>query len=405
MKKIIAVILILCILIFSSCNFDNLGNILSSYDNSYPIVVSSDKERNLLENTSSDAFVSRDISPEIGRTNFLNLTQDQKTVYAIIHEEIQQMNSEEIRVPDTITDNELQDAFNAYVDDYPESFWLRRSFNILTRNNKKYIQLEYCCEDLDQKNLYLDLFNSSLAEAKSLINNMQSEYEAELILHDWLLSKCEYDNEAANLGYDSNESAYSAYGALVEGKAVCEGYARAMQLLLNNIGIETTLISGVAGEDKQPHMWNIVTINENKYHLDPTWDDIDDKQDVSHIYFNVSSDVISRTHDEFIWVDCSSMEENFYKKNNLLFDNWDNNASLTVKNIISDCAVNQTEKIEIAFSNKEAFDKAVNSLINENSIFDYIDYAKINNKALQDEIEYVTIEQPLYVLEIILKFN
>lgn len=405
MKKIIAVILILCILIFSSCNFDNLGNILSSYDNSYPIVVSSDKERNLLENTSSDAFVSRDISPEIGRTNFLNLTQDQKTVYAIIHEEIQQMNSEEIRVPDTITDNELQDAFNAYVDDYPESFWLRRSFNILTRNNKKYIQLEYCCEDLDQKNLYLDLFNSSLAEAKSLINNMQSEYEAELILHDWLLSKCEYDNEAANLGYDSNESAYSAYGALVEGKAVCEGYARAMQLLLNNIGIETTLISGVAGEDKQPHMWNIVTINENKYHLDPTWDDIDDKQDVSHIYFNVSSDVISRTHDEFIWVDCSSIEENFYKKNNLLFDNWDNNASLTVKNIISDCAVNQTEKIEIAFSNKEAFDKAVNSLINENSIFDYIDYAKISNKALQDEIEYVTIEQPLYVLEIILKFN
>lgn len=405
MKKIIAVILILCILIFSSCNFDNLGNILSSYDNSYPIVVSSDKERNLLENTSSDAFVSRDISPEIGRTNFLNLTQDQKTVYAIIHEEIQQMNSEEIRVPDTITDNELQDAFNAYVDDYPESFWLRRSFNILTRNNKKYIQLEYCCEDLDQKNLYLDLFNSSLAEAKSLINNMQSEYEAELILHDWLLSKCEYDNEAANLGYDSNESAYSAYGALVESKAVCEGYARAMQLLLNNIGIETTLISGVAGEDKQPHMWNIVTINENKYHLDPTWDDIDDKQDVSHIYFNVSSDVISRTHDEFIWVDCSSMEKNFYKKNNLLFDNWDNNASLTVKNIISDCAVNQTEKIEIAFSNKEAFDKAVNSLINENSIFDYIDYAKINNKALQDEIEYVTIEQPLYVLEIILKFN
>lgn len=405
MKKIIAVILILCILIFSSCNFDNLGNILSSYDNSYPIVVSSDEEENLLANASSDAFISRDISPEIGRTNFLNLTQDQKTVYAIIHEEIQQMNSEEIRVPDTITDNELQDAFNAYVDDYPESFWLRRSFNILTRNNKKYIQLEYCCEDLDQKNLYLDLFNSSLAEAKSLINNMQSEYEAELILHDWLLSKCEYDNEAANLGYDSNESAYSAYGALVESKAVCEGYARAMQLLLNNIGIETTLISGVAGEDKQPHMWNIVTINENKYHLDPTWDDIDDKQDVSHIYFNVSSDVISRTHDEFIWVDCSSMEENFYKKNNLLFDNWDNNASLTVKNIISDCAVNQTEKIEIAFSNKEAFDKAVNSLINENSIFDYIDYAKISNKALQDEIEYVTIEQPLYVLEIILKFN
>ena len=152
MKKIITAILILCILIFSSCNFDNLGNILSSYDNSYPIAVSSDKERNLLENTSSDDFISRDISPEIGRTNFLNLTQDQKSVYAIIHEEIQQMNTDEIRVPDTITDNELQDAFNAYVDDYPESFWLRRSFNILTRNNKKYIQLESCCEDLDQKN-------------------------------------------------------------------------------------------------------------------------------------------------------------------------------------------------------------------------------------------------------------
>lgn len=405
MKKIITVILISCIMLFSSCNFDNLENILSASDNSYPIVVSSDNEKVLSSNISSDAFIAKDISPEIGRTNFLSLTQDQKTVYAIIHEEIQQMNTAKIRVPDTITDNELQDAFNAYIDDYPESFWLRRSFNILTNNNKKYIQLEYCCEDLNQKNQDKDLFNSSLAEAKELINNVQSEYEAELILHDWLLSKCEYDNEAANLGYDTNESAYSAYGALVEEKAVCEGYARAMQLLLNNIGIETTLISGVAGEDREPHMWNIVTINGKKYHLDPTWDDIDEQQDVSHIYFNLSSDIISRTHDDFIWVDCSSMDENYYKKNNLLFDNWDSDVSLTFKNIISECAINQTGKMEIAFSNKEAFDKAVNSLINENSIFDYIDYAKISNNALQDEIEYITIEQPLYVLEIILKYN
>lgn len=405
MKKIITVILVLCIFVFSSCNFENLRNINSSPNNSYPIVVSSNNEQNLLLDTNSDAFISKDISPEIGRTNFLSLTEDQKIVYSSIHAEIQQMNTQEISVPDTITENELQDAFNAYVDDYPESFWLRRSFNMLTNNNQKYIQLEYCCENFDQKNQYMELFNQYLAEAIELTKEAQDEYEAELILHDWLLSKCEYDKAAADFGYDNNELAYSAYGAIVDGKAVCEGYARAMQLLLNNIGIETTLISGVAGEDKQPHMWNIVTINDKKYHLDPTWDDIEDEQDVSHIYFNLSSDIISRTHDEFIWVDCSSMDENFYNKNNLLFDNWDSDTSLSVKNKIAECAVNQTGKIEISFSNKEAFDQAVNSLINENGIFDYIDYAKSNNQALQNEIEYITIEQPLYVLEIILKYN
>ena len=52
-----------------------------------------------------------------------------------------------------------------------------------------------------------------------------SEFERELYLHDQLISLVEYHDEAED---HSSEypMAFSAYGALVDGKAVCEGYSR-----------------------------------------------------------------------------------------------------------------------------------------------------------------------------------
>ncbi|MFT8889057.1 MAG: transglutaminase domain-containing protein [Ethanoligenens sp.] len=95
----------------------------------------------------------------------------------------------------------------------------------------------------------------------------------ELVLHDALVEACAYNIAAA-----SNTSAYpqafTAYGALVDGSAVCEGYAKAMKLLLDSAGLHSLYVTGTAssGGESGPHAWNMVYVGK-WYQVDATFDD------------------------------------------------------------------------------------------------------------------------------------
>ena len=88
-----------------------------------------------------------------------------------------------------------------------------------------------------------------------------------LYFHDSIILECNYDDTAKNC--------YSAYGCLVEGKAVCEGYAKAMQILCSKAGIKCIPVAGKAydGGAVQPHLWNKVMIDGEWTNVDLTWDD------------------------------------------------------------------------------------------------------------------------------------
>ena len=66
----------------------------------------------------------------------------------------------------------------------------------------------------------------------------------------------------------------SAYGALVEKKAVCQGYAEAFQLLMSLAGIDYKTVSGsTRRQGDENHSWNLVKLPGEDYcHVDVTWD-------------------------------------------------------------------------------------------------------------------------------------
>ena len=85
-------------------------------------------------------------------------------------------------------------------------------------------------------------------------------------IHDYIINNTEYDverNETGTSNYDSN----TAYGALIQGKAICSGYADAMALFLARFNIPNYKIASGT------HVWNAVYINNTWLHLDLTWDD------------------------------------------------------------------------------------------------------------------------------------
>lgn len=76
-----------------------------------------------------------------------------------------------------------------------------------------------------------------------------------------------------NEGYPfSAYSAFSALGAFLDRKAVCQGYSLSYSLLMNALGIETDYVSG-AVPGSSGHAWNRIYLEGNWYHADATFDD------------------------------------------------------------------------------------------------------------------------------------
>jgi len=152
----------------------------------------------------------------------------------------------------------------------------------------------------------------------SMISESPSDqFETELFLHDELARICSYENRSSDTidPIALYPTAFTAYGALVEGLAVCEGYSRAMQLLLNRMDIECTLVGGYDTKGVA-HMWNLVTIDGRNYHLDLTWNDNADR--LHHSYFNLTTEEILKSHtidSDNIGVDtCTAVNANYYRR-------------------------------------------------------------------------------------------
>ena len=101
----------------------------------------------------------------------------------------------------------------------------------------------------------------------------KSDYEKARTINDYICGKVEYDYE--NLNDDSYDLKYSAYAALINGTAVCQGYATLFYRMALEAGLDCRVISGMGdnGESVGPHAWNIVKISGKYYYMDVTWND------------------------------------------------------------------------------------------------------------------------------------
>lgn len=184
----------------------------------------------------------------------------------------------------SITSKELDAVLEVYRNDYPQHFWLGKQYTVHTNGGTVMSIEPFYTMTGDQLISAKNAFNTTVELALSGITEDMSEFEIELYLHDYLANKVAYTLEATY--------AHDAYGALVEGKAVCEGYARAFQYLLMQAGIPSYVVTG---ESKgEAHAWNLVKIDGEYYYVDLTWDD--QGNDNFYAYFNVTTERLEEDH-------------------------------------------------------------------------------------------------------------
>lgn len=118
----------------------------------------------------------------------------------------------------------------------------------------------------------------------------QTDYVKIKRIYDYICSHVTYDYDTLN---DSSYTLkYTAYAAMINGTAVCQGYAALLYRMALSVGVDARLIPGNA--NAQRHGWNIAKVENRYYNLDSTWD----SSRTSYAYFLKSdSDFPNHTRD------------------------------------------------------------------------------------------------------------
>lgn len=191
----------------------------------------------------------------------------------------------------------------------------------------------------------------------AMITPEMSEYDVVKLFYDYLAENVVYDEET--------ENCRDIYGVFADHRAICGGYAKAMEYLCSKVGIEAITITGDA--DGVPHMWNMVRLGGEWYHVDPTYAVTESKVGpyVRYDYFCVTDDVISRSRtvyeQDYKYPEASSELCNYYVKNGLVADSW-----ADVKQMLTDQVLEAAKEkrlvAEIQCSSKETYDEAAYKL-------------------------------------------
>lgn len=304
--------------------------------------------------------------------------------------------------PPVTSDGDVAVMYRAFFRDNPHFFYVNNTYEIAgyglgTTASYNTLILSYTM-DAATRIAARQALTQAIQDYLANCPFTEDEYEVELYLHDRLATHCTYTKAPVTPGTDENPNAYNAYGALVEGKAVCEGYSRGMQLLLKERGIASTLITGTAKDDGESHMWNLVCINGQNYYLDVTWDDGEDI--LSHTYFNLTTPLLERTHtlagEQLGVVVCTADADNFFTRERAVIDSYDRD--ITAQRIAQALSEGQTT-IELRFE-PDKYDNGLLFLKNHDLTRTMVaSYQKRGQKPLW---EYTLYSQPQqYVLMLI----
>ena len=182
-----------------------------------------------------------------------------------------------------VNTDQVQYTFEAVFADHPELFYVQTAYTEKYTSDKKVVEIDMAyytiANDLENAR---NSFESAATAIEEGARQFPDDYSKEKYVHDTLIQTVVYD---ASAPMDQ-----SAYSALVNGRSVCAGYARAYQYVMQKLGIPTYYCAGTSGED---HAWNIVKLGDGYYNVDVTWDDTDPS---SYDYFNKTDGDYAGTH-------------------------------------------------------------------------------------------------------------
>lgn len=269
--------------------------------------------------------------------------------------------------------DELQYVFQCVYCDHPEIFWIDGYSYTRHTKGKEIIYLtfsgKYIYSRNERKSKQISI-NNYVSKALSGVGRNTEEYEIVKHIYDYIITHTEYD-----LASEDNQTILSVF---LNGKSVCQGYAKAMQYLLVQAGIEATLVVGRVNTG-EGHAWNLVKIDGAYYYVDPTWGDasyildgnsMDSKNmPINYGYLNITTKELLLTHQIESVVTmpmCVSDAANYYVKEGLYFTSYN---ELLLQEAFEKAYASGWENISLKCANADVYEQMCNELLNNQFIF------------------------------------
>lgn len=364
LKKLVLLCLALSLLL---CSCDILGAEDADFDeivipNNIPLVSE--------DNTDSVPLRTPDrvICSNYGRDY---LPEEYKDVYDRVKNGLLNR-SDEINLGGRFDEDEITLIFRIVYSDNPVISWVEPSFSYMTNEIMGTVTAipNYSIGKAEVKQRVSDMLEASNA----ILDKMPAftdEFDKVHYIHDALAGMIDYDMGAQDRS--------ASYAALLNGKATCEGYAKAYQFVLNQAGIEALMAFGDAGE---AHSWNVVRINGNYYHSDLTWDDaivVGENEDIeylSHAYMTMNDAQISKSHTinpyypNYELPECNSSADNFFVREKLVVTEVDmTNVEPVLSAALSEALSLKRNAVQFICKSDEVFDGVDASLLS-NGVLD-----------------------------------
>lgn len=224
----------------------------------------------------------------------------------------------------------IEIALTAFLSDHPEVFFVNDRYEIslidaLAIKILK-LKLNYASNDMVEIEKMEQEMKQKLQVISDKARYCTGEYEKEEFIHDYIASNTTY------FDYENYEDIptikHTAYGALVEGTAVCDGITKAFQLALNNSNIDSIFVTGTT--EDVAHAWCKVKIDGDYYNVDVTSDKTlgsENSKLVIHSYFNVTDQELMNTHtidNNDKLPQCKATKYNYYIYNDYVIEPIDN---------------------------------------------------------------------------------
>lgn len=328
----------------------------------------------------------------------------------------------------TLSEAQLHLVITAYSLDHPEVFWIENEFSYyINAMGDTSLQLTSALssEEISQCAI---LMGAELGKMMSGLEGNLSQYHRELYIHDTLVKNCEYADEVLEGADDF--SYYTSYGAIVNSRAVCEGYSKAMQLMLSMVGVESFCVSGYGAEEL--HMWNVVSLGGDWYYLDVTWNDTE--EEISYDNFNITTEQllldhsISPLYDElteeeicgdsstpaqkfnlFVPV-CTDKDMSYYMNNSVAVTGFDDENISAISEAIAEAARNNKESVHLYIDpDYMELEAAIDNLFysGDYAIFTCIDKANkiLENVRVVDDYISTTNLPAHYIVTVYLEYE
>lgn len=168
----------------------------------------------------------------------------------------------------TEDDNKLSDVLYEIMCKHPECFWVKTNYGWYNTGNQILLKLEFnYFYKGSEKETKIREVKSAVDKIVAKASTFDTELEKVLYVNDILESTTAYDNETAKNKSDKYGGKRTAWDCLCGHLTVCQGFGQAFSYIMKELGIECYTVQS----NDANHIWNVVKIGNDYYHIDTTW--------------------------------------------------------------------------------------------------------------------------------------